>query len=190
MNRRLLMRWAARLGAGGAATGAAWRLAQAQPSYMVSADQLQQVVAKRFPLRYPVSGLFDLDLKAPRLRLLPEQNRLGAEMLVEATGPALRQGYTGTFDVDFALRYEASDQSIRAHQLRVNTLRLLGLPPGASALMEAYGPTLAEQSLREVVVHRLNPQDLVLPDSMGLEPGAITVTAKGLVIGFVNKPPR
>ena len=29
--------------------------------------------------------------------------------------------------------------------------------------------------------------DLALPDSMGVQPGSITVTARGLVIGFVNK---
>ena len=29
--------------------------------------------------------------------------------------------------------------------------------------------------------------DLALPDAMGLQPGDITVTPQGLVIGFVNK---
>jgi hypothetical protein len=38
------------------------------------------------------------------------------------------------------------------------------------------------------VLHRLSPRDLALPDSMGLQPGDITVTSQGLVIGFVNKP--
>ena len=108
----------------------------------------------------------------------------------DAAGPALRNSYTGSFDVDFALRYEASDQSIRAHQLRFNSLRLSGLPPGPSALIEAYGPSLAEQTLQEVVVHRLRPQDLALADTLGLQPGTITVTATGLTIGFVTKQPR
>lgn len=161
--------------------------ARAQPSYTVSSEQLQEAVAQRFPMRYPVGGLLNLDLQAPRLRLLPDVNRLGTEMVVKAAGPALRRSYAGTFDLDFALRYEASDQSIRAHQLRVNSLRFAGLPPGPSELLDAYGPALAEQALQEVILHRLRPQDLMLADGMGLEPGAITVTAKGLVIGFVTK---
>lgn len=161
--------------------------ARAQPSYTVSSEQLQEAVAQRFPMRYPVGGLLNLDLQAPRLRLLPDVNRLGTEMVVKAAGPALRRSYAGTFDLDFALRYEASDQSIRAHQLRVNWLRFAGLPPGPSELLDAYGPALAEQALQEVILHRLRPQDLMLADGMGLEPGAITVTAKGLVIGFVTK---
>lgn len=161
--------------------------AQAQPSYTVTSAQLQQAVAGKFPMRYPVGGLLELTLQAPRLRLLPEQNRLSSQMVVDAAGPALSRSGTGNFDVDFALRYEPSDQSIRAHQLKVNTLSLSGLPPGPSALLQAYGPALAEQALLEVVLHKLRPQDLMLADGLGLQPGAITVTARGLVIGFVPK---
>ncbi|MDP2819272.1 MAG: DUF1439 domain-containing protein [Polaromonas sp.] len=159
----------------------------AQPSYTVTSAQLQQAVAEKFPMRYPVGGLLELTLQPPRLRLLPEQNRLGTVMVVDAAGPALSRSGTGNFDVDFALRYEASDQSIRAHKLKVNTLSLSGLPPGPAALLQAYGPSLAEQSLLEVVLHKLQPKDLMLADGLGMEPGAITVTARGLVIGFVPK---
>lgn len=162
--------------------------AQPQPRYTVSAEQLQQVVAQRFPRRYPVAGLLDLDVQAPRLRLLPAQNRVSAEMAVEAAGPALERRHTGTFDVDFALRYEASDRTLRAYQLRFKHLRFADLQPAASELLNTYGPALAQQSLQEVVLHQLRPQDLALADGLGMQPGSITVTDKGLVIGFVLKP--
>ena len=97
-----------------AALAVAAASAQAQPSYSVSSAQLQQAVAGKFPMRYPVGGLLELTLQPPRLRLLPEQNRLGTSMVVDAAGPALSRSGTGNFDVDFALRYEPSDQSIRA----------------------------------------------------------------------------
>ena len=170
--------------------GAAWLAlsgAQAQPSYTVTTAQLQDAIAKRFPLRKRAQGIMDLTVQAPRLRMLPEQNRLGAVMAVEAGGQALRRAYPGTFDLDFALRYEASDMTIRAHELRVNALQFEGLPPEASMLLASYGPQLAEQALQGAVLHTLTPQDLALPDSMGVQPGSITVTARGLVIGFVNK---
>ena len=187
MQRRHLLIMAA--GLGGVACPALLG-AQLQPSYKVTADELQQILAQRFPLRYPVSKLLDLTLQEPRLRLLPELNRLGTEMVVQASGPALRRSYSGTFDLDFALRYEAGDQSLRAYQLRVNSLSFADLPPGLSELLTTYGPALAEQSLHEVVLHRLRPQELALADGLGLQPGSITVTAQGLVIGFVTKPPR
>ena len=160
----------------------------APPHYTVSAEQLQLAVAQRFPLRYPVAGLLNLDLQAPKLSLLPAQNRVSAEMAVEAAGPALERSHSGAFEVDFALRYEASDRTLRAYQLRFKRLRISGLQPAASIMLNSYGPALAEQSLQEVVLHQLRPQDLDLADVMGLQPGRITVTDKGLKIDFVPKP--
>jgi len=185
--RRRLLAASTRLAIG----GAAWFAlpgAQAQPSYTVTTAQLQDAVAKRFPLRKRANGILDITVQAPQLRMMPEQNRLGAVMAVEAGGPALRRAYPGTFDLDFALRYEASDMTIRAHELRVNTLQFEGVPPEVSMLLASYGPQLAERALQGAVLHTLKPQDLALPDSMGVQPGSITVTAKGLVIAFVNKP--
>lgn len=187
MNRRGLLTAIGLLALGEAAHSAAPD-APDQPGYKVSAEQLQRAVAQRFPRRYPVAGLFDLTVQTPQLRLLPELNRLASEMAVQAAGPMLGRSYSGVFDLDFALRYEASDRTLRAHRLRVNALRFAELPPDLSQLLNAYRQALAEQSLLEVVLHQLRPQDLVLPDAMGLQPGSITVTSDGLLIGFVAKP--
>ena len=189
MKRRVLWVLPVWLALGGVARSATPDAA-GQPGYTVSAEQLQAAVARRFPRSYPVGGLLDLTVQAPQVRLLPEQNRLGTDMVVLAAGPLLGRSYKGTFDLDFALRYEASDQSIRAHQLRVNALRFDDLPASSAELLNAYGPRLAEQSLREVVLHQLKPEDLALPDVMGLQPGSITVTPQGVGIGFVDKPLR
>lgn len=164
--------------------------AAAQPSYKISAEQLQQAARQRFPLRHQVEGLLNFDVQEPRLRLLPEQNRIASDMVVDVAGPALRRSYTGALELDFELRYEPADQSIRAHRLRVHSLRLSGLPARTAEMLEAYGPKLAEQALHEVVLHRLRPQDLALADAMGLQPGVITVTPQGLVIGFETKQAR
>jgi len=161
--------------------------AQALPRYTVSAAQVQAAVAEKFPLRYPVAGLFDLALQAPRLKLLPAVNRINADIPVEAAGEALRRRYAGNFDIDFALRYEASDRTLRAYQIQVNALRFPGLRPEVSEMLNTYAPVLAAQALREVVLHQLSAKDLALADTMGLEPGSITVTDQGLVIDFKNK---
>ena len=165
------------------------RGAQAQPSYTVPLAQLQELVAQKFPRSVPVQGLLDLTVQAPRLRLLPEVNRLGAAMAVDAAGPALRRSHAGMFDVEFALRYEASDRTLRAHQLQLGRLEFPTLRPAVTEILNAYGPLLAEQSLREVTLHQLRPQDTAVFDGLGLQPGPITVTAKGLTVAFVSKTP-
>jgi hypothetical protein len=159
----------------------------AQPRLVVSKEQLQQVVAKRFPLRYPVVGLLNLEVQAPDIRLLPEQNRLNATMVVEASGAALNRKQTGTFEVEFALRYEVSDRTLRATALRFKRLSFPGLQPMASDMLNLYGQTLSEKALLEVVLHTLKPQDLGMADGLGMQPGSITVTDKGLVVDFVKK---
>ena len=187
--RRFLTAAPTGLALGGAAM---WLLATpaalAQPSYTVPLEQLQEMVSTKFPRSVPVQGLVDLTLQAPRLRLLPEVNRLGAAMVVDAAGAALRRGHAGTCDVEFALRYEASDRSLRAHQIKLGRLAFPSLRPAVTDLLNAYAPVLAEQLLGEVTLHQLRPQDTALFDGLGLQPGPITVTAQGLTVAFVSKP--
>ncbi|MES2508984.1 MAG: DUF1439 domain-containing protein [Pseudomonadota bacterium] len=186
MKRRLIITSTGRLLLAGAVYSVLTPL-RAQAAYKVSKEKLQQAVGEKFPRKYPVRGLFDLTLQIPQLRMLPEQNRLGVQTPVGLAGQALNQSYTGIFDVDFGLRFEPSDLSIRATQLRVNALKFDNLAPGPAALLATYGPQLAEQSLQDVVLHQLKAQDLALPDGMGLQPDKITVTAQGLSISFAPK---
>jgi len=149
---------------------------------------LQAELAERFPLRYPLAGLVSLDLAVPELSLLPALNRLRAEMAVQAQGALLQRSHAGGFTVDFALRYEPTDRTLRAHQLKVYRLRFPGLSAEAADLLNAYAPALAEQSLLEVVLHRLKPQETAMADLLGLQPGRITVTELGLAVELVTKP--
>jgi len=158
---------------------------QAPPQFKVSAAQLQAAVAQRFPLRYPVPGLLNMDVLVPQLLLLPAQNRISATMPLNAAGPALYRSHQGTLEVEFALRYEATDRTVRTHQLRVKRLQFPTLSPNVVAMLNTYGPALAERTLSEVVLHRLRAQDLALLDGLGLQPGSMTVTSEGLTIGLV-----
>ena len=159
----------------------------AQPTLRISLAQMQKAVAQRFPLRNRIEGLLDFDVQAPTLSLLPELNRVESVMLIDVSGPALRRSYQGSLDIDFALRYEPGDQTLRAHQLQVRSLRFSGLAPKAAELLDSYGQRIAQQSLHEVVLHRLSDKDLALAETMGLQPATITVTAQGLLIGFEPK---
>ena len=162
--------------------------ARALPRYTVPLETIQDAVAQKFPRNVPVQGLLDFTLQAPRLRLLPEVNRLAAVLPVTAAGPALRRSHEGSVELEFALRYEASDRTLRAHQIRLGALEFPSLRPEVAGLLKAYGPALAEQALGEVTLHQLRPQDTAMLDGLGMQPGAITVTAQGLVVAFESKP--
>ena len=159
----------------------------AQPRFEVSKLQLQQAVAKRFPLQYPILGLVNVEVQAPEIRLLPEQNRLSAAMRLEASGPALNRKQSGSLDIEFALRYEVSDRTLRATAIKFKSLNFPGLQPLAAQMLNNYGQALSEKTLLEVVLHTLKPQDLALADGLGVQPGSITITQSGLVVDFVKK---
>jgi hypothetical protein len=159
----------------------------AQPNYKISMAQLQRVMQQRFPRRYPVRGLIDLDIGLPQLQLLPAVNRIGAQVTMRASGPLLQRATNGSVDLDFGLRYEPSDRTIRAWEIAINHVDIEGLRADAAQVLDAYVRASASESLLELVVHQLQPKDLALADTMGLEPGDITVAEDGVVVGFVPK---
>ena len=68
LQRRRLLVASTRLAIGGAAWFALSG-AHAQPSYTVTTAQLQEAVAKRFPLRKRANGILDITVQAPQLRM-------------------------------------------------------------------------------------------------------------------------
>jgi hypothetical protein len=187
MHRRTWIATAGRALLAAAGCGAALS-ARAQPTYSVSAAQLQRALDARFPRRQAIPGLLEIELRAPALHLLADENRVGSELPLLAYGPALSRRYAGSIELDFALRYESTDRTIRAHAIRVNAVRMEGLSRDGEALLDASARSLAQQSLVEVVLHQLRPEDLALAHTMGFEPDTITVTPHGLRIGFVPRP--
>ena len=155
--------------------------------YTVSLAQMQALLTKRFPQRYPLAGLAELELRAPALTLLPEINRLRARLAAVVSSARMATPREGALDIEFSLRYAAEDRSLRAHDIAFQSLEIPGLDAGAVALLQFWGPRLARRSLREVVLHRLQEKDTALLEGLGLQPGAITVTPKGLSIAFERR---
>lgn len=156
-------------------------------SVSVTTQKLQEMVARRFPKEFPVAGLLQLRLKAPTLTTLPERNMLNAVIPAELTGKVLKESYSGQLNVDFALRFESTDRTLRADQIKVNGLEMNGLAPAMSDMLATYVNALAEQALGQIVLYQMQDQDLELANTLGVEPGAITVTPQGLTVALVQK---
>jgi hypothetical protein len=154
----------------------------------ITTEELGEMLLPHFPIKYPVAGFLDLIVRKPNLTMRPATNRIDADMAVTAQGPVLNRAQAGQLGVGFALRYEASDKTVRAHRLSFNSLSFPGLRPEAVDLIKVYGPALAQAALQEVVLHQFKDKDLAVLDVLGMRPGKITVTDSGLRIGFEPKP--
>lgn len=158
----------------------------ARPRHKISAATLHDALSSRFPLALDLAGLLKLQVSAPRLLLLPARNRLGATLLARVSGPQVPPTPDGEVDVLFALRYERSDQTVRARQPEIRDLRWPGLPSESLQPVRAMLSTVAGQ-MGEVVLQRLSPSELALADTMGFEPDRFEVVEDGLVIHFGPK---
>jgi hypothetical protein len=149
-------------------------------TFTVAPEQLQQAIGKRFPYQQKLADVLDLKILSPRLALLPATNRLGTELdlnLLERIGG---RTYTGTMALDYGLRFEASDKSVRMTGVRVSSVKLNNVPEPFNDAISRHMPRLAEQLLTDYPLHTFSEQDLSLVSGLGFEPGEIRVTPQGL----------
>lgn len=161
---------------------------QAVPTQIsVSQAQLEQGLQSQFPKQFPIAGLLQLDMHQPQLLLLPVSNQLQTTLAVQLSGPALRQTFSGQMQVRFGLYYEPKDRSVRAQRVEVLALELPGVNPALADMVQTYGLRVAEQALQNFPLYAVKEDDLALADSLGLQPGAITVTSQGLSVAIEPK---
>lgn len=160
----------------------------AQPRHRISAARLHESLSARFPVRFGIGGLFEVQVSAPGLLLLPVRQQLGATLAAQLGGATVQELQAGEMDVVFALRYEPSDRTVRAHQLEILEVRWPGLSADAARLLRGTLPRLARDAVGEIVLHAFSPRELAVADTMGFEPEKIEVAHDGVVILFGPKP--
>lgn len=163
---------------------------QAVPTKIsVTQAQLEQGLQGHFPKQFPIAGLLQMDMQQPQLQLQPASNQLQTTLHITLSGPALRQSFAGQMQLRFGLYYAAQDRSVRAHRVEVLSLQLPDANPAIADMVQTYGLRLAEQALQGFSLYTVKAEDLELADSLGLQPGAITVTETGLDVAIESKTP-
>ena len=119
--------------------------------------------------------------------MLPASNQIQTMLTIQLTGPVLRQPLQGQLQVRFGLYYEPRDRSVRAERVEVQELVLTGADPALADMVKTYDLRVAQQALQGFALYTVPAEDLELADSLGLQPGAITVTEQGLNVAIVNK---
>lgn len=183
LSRRRAMAWLALPAAASLGGCAALGLPDA---YTLSQEQLLQLLARQFPRTERVAQLLDVTVRSPQLWLLPERNRLGMAFDVGASERVTGRGANGRLNLDSAVRFEPSDQSIRLSQVRVQQFQL---DSGGSALPiqgQRLAAMLAERLLEDVSVYRLKPEHSQLLRAAGVAAPALAVTARGLQIALAS----
>ena len=183
-NRRTVHRWLQ--GAAAAvlmpSLGACAAGSEALRTITLSQAKLNELLAKQFPYTRNFSGLVDLSLLSPRLRLLPQTNRLGTAMDLAVSERLTGSRYTGGLDLDYGLRFDQQEGAIRMTDVKVNQLAVDRVPPAQRQLIAQYAPRAAEALLSNVALYRIPEEYLGMARSLGWVVSALRVLPEGLRI--------
>lgn len=154
-------------------------------SVSFSESELQRLLERAFPLDRRLLEVLDVVIAAPRLRLIPERNRVVLELDVSARDRLFGGQWPGSLALESALRYEPTDQSLRLAQVRVLQF---AFNSGGSPLrpqVERLGTVLTERVLEGFSVYRLPPEKAAVLQRAGMAPGAVNISARGVEITLV-----
>jgi hypothetical protein len=154
-------------------------------SVTLSLEQLQAQLERQFPRQQRLLEVVDLTIARPTLRLLPERNRVATDLDLSATERLSGRTVRGSISLDYGLRYEASDGTVRLSQVRVQETRLdLGngpLSPSAARI----GSLLGERLLDDFAIYRVDAERLKRIQTLGISTADMVVTARGIDINFI-----
>lgn len=153
----------------------------------ISTAQMQAALAKRFPLDGAASNLLGFKLQSPRLYMLPEQNRIGAELRISLQ-PSFSldnssAALVGVINLDSALRFEKNDATVRLVNPRINTLSFGNAGSSNTGerqrLLQRVGQELLAKALHDQPLYVVQADDL-RRNGVVWTPGEFRVTASGL----------
>jgi hypothetical protein len=90
----------------------------------ISESQLTLLLARQFPMERKVLEVIDLNITNPQIELMPQANRVGTELDVTALDRLFGSTAMGHVKLDYGLRFQPSDHTIRMTQVRVRELAL------------------------------------------------------------------
>lgn len=153
-------------------------------SITLSEAELQAQLAKRFPLQRSLLDSIELQLSDPVLRLDASANRLLTELTLQGSERRSGRSLQGRLALDYGLRWEPSDGSVRLVQPRVRSLQFgdAGLSSRRAEMLQQMGVAWAERLLDDLVLYRLPEARLQALRAAGYRPGTLQVTPAGLEI--------
>ena len=160
-------------------------------SITLSEAELQAQLARRFPLQRSVLDRVELQLSDPRLQLYAASNRLATELTLRGVERRSGRSLQARLALDYALRFEPADASVRLVGPRVRSLQFEpapATPSGRVEMLQQMGIALAERTLDDLVLYQVSDQRLRALRGAGYRPGVLRVTPAGLEITIEPLP--
>ena len=125
----------------------------------MSADELTQKMARRFPLEKNVAGLLEITLANPRVDLSEADNRITTNFQTMVKLPLTNKMLSGTLKVSGRPEYVPESRALYLREARVDQIRIENMPDGLSAAIAKAASTVARDVLQDKPLHTFQAED-------------------------------
>ena len=154
--------------------------------FRMSANELTQKMARRFPLEKSVGGLLDITLSNPRVELSEADNRITASFDAIVKLPLTRKSLGGSLKISGRPDYIAETRSLILREAKVDQIRMDNMPDGLSGALATAASTVARDVLEDKPLHVFQAEDFT---KYGIQyaPAHIVVRGDHLVLTLIRR---
>ena len=150
--------------------------------YTASRDELQTMIAKRFPVAERYAEIFMVGLRDPQLGLDAATNRAALTATLTIASPLLAASpVQGVVSMSSALRYDAATRTLRLDQPKAERLQLQGVEGRDAERLQKVGSVVAQELLQGQVLRSFTADELTMGRKT-YEIGDITVQENGIKV--------
>jgi hypothetical protein len=154
--------------------------------YTFTQQQVQDAVARKFPLQRSASQIFDVVLSNPVVGLSPDRNRVTVKLDARLSTPFMPNPVNGAFTLSSQLGYDAASRSVILLAPTVDDSRVTGDAAQYNQQIGAAGAALATQLLDRYPIYTFKPEQLQFA-GVNYEPGTITILTNGIRVQILEK---
>jgi hypothetical protein len=154
--------------------------------YTFSQKQVQDAVARKFPIQRTASQIFDVVLSNPSVGMSPDRNRVTVRVDARLATPFMPNPVNGAFTLSTQLGYDAQSRSVVLLSPSVDDSQFTGDAAQYNQQIAAAGALLAAQLLDHYPIYTFKPEELQFA-GVSYEPGTITVLSNGIRVQIVEK---
>ncbi len=154
--------------------------------YTFTLPQIQQAVARRFPIQRRVSGLLDLLVDQPIVGTRPDQNRMAVAAHAHIESPLLQAPADGRFSVTSGVAYDAQRLAIVLRQPSIESLDFPDLNPAYRGEVRAALDLAVAQLLEGYPLHTFKQEELSFA-GVRYAPADITVERAGVRVNIAEQ---
>ncbi|WP_175939783.1 DUF1439 domain-containing protein [Caballeronia sp. BCC1704] len=154
--------------------------------YTFSQKQVQEAVARKFPLERTARQIFDVVLSNPVVGMAADRNRVTVRVDARLSTPFMPNPVNGAFTLSTQLAYDAPSRSVVLVSPTVDDSQLTGDAAQYNQQIAAAGALLAAQLLDRYPIYTFKPEELQFA-GVSYEPGTITVLTNGIRVQIVEK---